>query len=90
MIRLARSGELLGLRELVVGTHYSVNATAATPMELFAIPRKPFLQMLHDHFDAGFSATRMLSIELSTAHERLRAMVAAPAIVKERRTRVGV
>lgn len=90
LLRLARSGELLGLREVVTGSNYGLNATAATPVEFFAIPRKAFLELLHEHFDAGFSAARMLSNELNFAHETLRAMVAAPAASKERRVRVEV
>ena len=90
LLRLARAGELLGLREVITGGSYSLNATAATPAEFFVIPRKAFLELLHEHFDAGFGVTRMLSAELSFAHETLRAMVATPAILKERRLRAEV
>lgn len=75
LLRLVRPGELLGLREVVTGKGYGVNASAVTAVEYFAIPRKSFIELLHKHFDAGFAATRLLSAELSSAHETLRAMV---------------
>ena len=86
LLRLVRPGELLGLREVVTGKGYSVNASAVTAVEYFATPRKSFIDLLHKHFDAGFAVTRLLSAELSSAHETLRSMVSdAPPPHKERR-----
>jgi CRP-like cAMP-binding protein len=87
MLRLVRPGELLGLREVVTGKPHSMNAAAVTSVEYFGIPRKSFLDLMHRHFEVGFNVTRLLSAELSSAHETLRAMVAesAPATIRDRR-----
>ena len=89
MLRLARSGELLGLREVVTGKGYSVNAAAVTAVDYFTVPRKSFLELMHDHFNAGFNVTRLLSAELSSAHETLRTMVAdvSPVVRDRHRSR---
>lgn len=79
LLRLVRPGELLGLREVVTGKSYSINAAAVTAVDYFAIPRKSFLELMHRHFELGFNVTRLLSAELFSAHETLRAMVAATA-----------
>lgn len=75
MLRLVRSGEVLGLRELVTGKPHSMNAAAVTAVDYFAIPRRSFLELMHRHFEIGFNVTRLLSAELSSAHETLRSMV---------------
>lgn len=86
MLRLVRPGELLGLRELVTGRSYSLNAAAVTAVDYFAIPRKSFLELMHNYFEVGFNVTRLLSAELSSAHETLRSMVAESApTTRERR-----
>ena len=76
MLRLVRSGEILGLREVVTGKPHSINAAAVTAVDYFTIPRRSFLELMHRHFEIGFNVTRLLSAELSSAHETLRAMVA--------------
>lgn len=87
LLRLVRSGELLGLREVVTGKPHSMNAAAVTAVDYFTIPRKSFLDLVHRHFAVGFNVTRLLSAELSSAHETLRAMVAdsAPITSRDRR-----
>jgi CRP/FNR family transcriptional regulator, polysaccharide utilization system transcription regulator len=86
LLRLARPGELLGLREVVTGRGYAVNAAAVSAVEYFTMPRKSFLDMVHKRFDVGFNVTKLLSVELSSAHETLRAMVAeSEAAVRDRR-----
>ena len=86
LLRLVRPGELLGVRELVTGRGYSTNASAVSAVEYFSVPRKSLLELMHKHFELGFNVAKLLSTELSSAHETLRAMVAeAPPIPKDRR-----
>lgn len=86
LLRLVRPGEVLGLREVVVGNNYTTNAAAVTAVDYFAIPRKSFLDLMHERFELGFNVTRLLSTELSRAHETLRTMVAESArAVRDRR-----
>lgn len=86
MLRLVRPGELLGLREVVTGKSYGVNAAAVTAVDYFATPRKSFMELMHRYFPLGFNVTRLLSAELFSAHEVLRTMVADTAsATKDRR-----
>lgn len=86
LLRLVRPGELLGLREVVTGKGYSVNLSAVSAVEYFSVPRKSLLELMHKHFELGFNVAKMLSTELSSAHETLRAMVAdAPPVPRDRR-----
>ena len=86
LLRLVRPGELLGLREVVIARGYGVNASAVSAVEYFSVPRKGFLDLMHKHFELGFNVTKLLSTELSSAHETLRSMVAdAVPVTKERR-----
>jgi CRP/FNR family transcriptional regulator, polysaccharide utilization system transcription regulator len=86
LLRLVRPGELLGVREAVIGRGYGVNASAVSAVEYFTMPRKGLLDLMHKHFELGFNVTKLLSSELSSAHETLRGMVAdAAPVVKDRR-----
>ena len=86
LLRLVRPGELLGLREAVIGRGYGVNASAVSAVEYFSVPRKGFLDLMHKHFELGFNVTKLLSTELMSAHEILRDMVSeAVPISKDHR-----
>jgi CRP/FNR family cyclic AMP-dependent transcriptional regulator len=73
-VRVASSGEMLGLSAAVSGGRYEVTAEALETIQAAAVRRKDLLHFLHDHPHVCLKVVNLLSEDLHVAYDRVRAV----------------
>lgn len=71
--RIARAGEMLGVREVLLGTEYRHHAEALEPCELRFMPAAAFADLMKRHPELCQQVLQQLASECDTA-DRLRAV----------------
>ena len=73
-LRIAGPGEMLGLSAAVSGTPYEVTAEMLDNSQVAFVRRKDMLHFLRMHRDACLQVVHLLSQDLHTAYDRVRAI----------------
>ncbi len=73
-LRVATSGEVLGLSAAVAGGHYEVTAEALEELQVGVVRRKDLLEFLHHHPAVCMQVVNLLSEDLHEAYDRVRAV----------------
>ncbi|HKU20905.1 MAG TPA: cyclic nucleotide-binding domain-containing protein [Terriglobales bacterium] len=73
-LRIAGPGEMLGLSAAVSGTPYEVTAEMLDNSQVAFVRRKDMLHFLKVHRDACLQVVHLLSQDLHTAYDRVRAI----------------
>lgn len=71
-LRLANSGEVIGLSAAISGRAYDSTAETTTPSTIAYIRRDDFLRVLEDSNEACFSVLQLLSRDISSCYELMR------------------
>jgi CRP/FNR family cyclic AMP-dependent transcriptional regulator len=79
ILRLAESGELLGLSSLIAGSAYAATAETLTPAQVAFIPARKFQRFLRTHPDVALHVAEHLSMELHKSWEQARLLALAPS-----------
>lgn len=74
ILRIANSGEVLGLSATISGRPYAFSAELTEPCQSNFIERKQFLNFLRQHGEAAFRVAEQLSENYHTAFEEVRAL----------------
>ena len=74
ILRIAQSGEVLGLHAAVAGRPYELTAETMQPCQLDFIKREDFLKFLQNHSDACLNAAQHLSHNCQSAYEMIRSL----------------
>ena len=74
ILRIAESGEVLGLHATVSGRPYELTAESLQPCQLDFIRRDDFLRLLQHHADACLNAAQHLSRNCQSAYEMIRSL----------------
>jgi CRP/FNR family transcriptional regulator len=74
ILRIAETGEVLGLHATVSGKPYELTAEALQPCQLDFIRRDDFLRLLQHHADACLNAAQHLSKNCQSAYEMIRSL----------------
>jgi len=79
ILRLAESGELLGLSSLIANSPYASTAETLTPAQVAFIPARKFQRFLRSHPDVSLRVAEHLSMELHKSWEQARLLALAPS-----------
>jgi len=79
ILRLAESGELLGLSSLIASSAYAATAETLTPSQVAFIPARRFQRFLRAHPDVALHVAEHLSMELHKSWEQARLLALAPS-----------
>jgi CRP/FNR family transcriptional regulator, cyclic AMP receptor protein len=71
-LRIARTGQILGLSSVVANNPYPVHAITLAPSQISFLPRGQFLAFLRGHADVSLRVAEHLSMELHKAWEQAR------------------
>ena len=74
MLKLAGTGELLGLSAVVSNLPYEVTAELAEPAQVNFIPRDAFLKFLRDNGDVAIRVAEQLSRNYHAAYQEVRTL----------------
>ena len=74
ILRIAQSGEVLGLHATVSGKPYELTGETLQPCQLDFIRRDDFLRFLQHHGDACLNAAQHLSQNCQNAYEMIRSL----------------
>jgi CRP/FNR family transcriptional regulator, cyclic AMP receptor protein len=74
MLRIAGPGEVLGLSATLSGKAYELTAETLDSSQVVFVKRKDLLRFLRDHREACLQVVHLLSGDLHTAYERVRAI----------------
>lgn len=74
ILRIAQTGEVLGLHGTVSGKPYELTAETLQPCQLDFVKRDDFLKFLHNHADACLHAAQHLSHDCQTAYDMIRSL----------------
>jgi CRP/FNR family transcriptional regulator len=74
ILRMAQSGEVLGLHATVSGKTYELTAETLQPCQLDFVKRDDFLKFLQNHADACLHAAQHLSQNCQSAYEMIRSL----------------
>jgi CRP/FNR family transcriptional regulator len=74
ILRIARTGEVLGLGAVVTGKAHEVTAETMQPCQLDFVSREDFLRFLKEHGDACLLAAQHLSRECQDAYDMVRSI----------------
>lgn len=74
ILRIAESGEVLGLHATVSGKPYELTAETLQPCQLDFIRREDFLKFLQNHADACLNAAQHLSKNCQDAYDMIRSL----------------
>jgi CRP/FNR family cyclic AMP-dependent transcriptional regulator len=74
ILRIAKSGEALGLHAVVTGKPYEVTVETMQPCRLNFVNREDFLRFLKAHGDACLHAAQQISRECRDAYEVVRSI----------------
>ena len=78
ILRLAETGEVLGLSSVMSHTPYPATAALLAPSQVSFVPRKDFLRFLQKHAEVSLRVAEHLSMELHKAWEQTRMVALAP------------
>jgi CRP/FNR family transcriptional regulator, cyclic AMP receptor protein len=81
---IAGPGEILGLSAALAGSPYELNAELMDNSQVAVIKRKDMLQFLRQHREACMQVVHVLSSDLHTAYDRVRAV----GLTRTRRPRI--
>jgi CRP/FNR family transcriptional regulator len=79
ILRLAESGELIGLSSLIAGSAYAATAETITPAQVAFVPARKFQRFLRTHPDVALRVAEHLSMELHKSWEQARLLALAPS-----------
>jgi CRP/FNR family transcriptional regulator, polysaccharide utilization system transcription regulator len=82
IIRLARTGDILGYRGLLAGTGHGANALALDEAEVCFIPKSVFFQLIEHNPAFAFSLMKRMANDLAETEERMLHLAYKP--VRER------
>jgi len=82
IVRMAKSGDIIGYKALLSGERYSATATAIEDSNICYIPKDIFLVILKKDAALSFEMMRLLSNELKRAEEKITHLAQKP--VRER------
>lgn len=82
IVRLARSGDILGYRSLLSGDHYSLTAYALEDSNICFIPKSTFFNVLNQDVNLSMQMMKLLSSDLKHAEEKITELAQKP--VRER------
>lgn len=71
IIRLAKEGDVLGYRSLMIGNVYTTAAVALTDCVICQVPRVDFLSIVEQNSKVSDSLTRLLAKSLGEAEDRI-------------------
>jgi CRP/FNR family transcriptional regulator, cyclic AMP receptor protein len=74
MLKLAGTGELLGLSAVISNLPYEVTAELAEPAQVNFIPRDAFLTFLRDNSDVAIRVAEQLSRNYHAAYQEVRTL----------------
>ena len=74
ILRIAQSGEVLGLHATVSGKPYELTAETLQPAQLDFVRREDFLKFLQNHGDSCLHAAQHLSKNCQNAYEMIRSL----------------
>ncbi len=74
IIRIAHSGDVLGLNAVISGHPYGVSAEMMEPGQANFIPRASLLQLMRDHSEVAVGVSEQLSAVYYTAHDEVRTL----------------
>jgi len=74
ILRIAQTGEVLGLNSTVSGKPYELTAETLQPCQLDFVKRDDFLKFLQTHADASLHAAQHLSQDCQSAYEMIRSL----------------
>ena len=75
ILKIAETGEVLGLSAVVSGTPYEVTAETADPCQVNFVKREDFQRLLKEHSDACLHVAKHLSDKYNAACREIRAIV---------------
>ncbi len=78
IVRVADTGEVLGLSATVSETTYIATAETLEPTQINFIPQAEFLAFLGGHADVALRVARHLSMELRRAYQQIAQVVLSP------------
>ena len=84
-LRIAAPGEVLGISAVLSGTPYEVTAEVLDNCQVAFVKRKELLKFLRTYRNACLQIVQLLSADLHTAYDRVRAV----GLVKTRRHRLA-
>jgi CRP/FNR family transcriptional regulator len=87
ILRVAESGELLGLSATIAGKQYEATAEILDLCQVNFIKSEDFLSFLLDHGQACLNVARHLSNDLHTVYDRARSLM-APLTASEKLSRL--
>jgi CRP/FNR family transcriptional regulator, cyclic AMP receptor protein len=73
-LRVAATGEVLGLSAAVAGGRYEVTAEALEALQVAFVRRKDLLKFLHEHPGVCMQVVNLLSDDLHVAYDHVRAV----------------
>jgi len=79
ILRLAESGELIGLSSLIASSPYAATAETTTPAQVAFVPARKFQRFLRTHPDVALRVAEHLSMELHKSWEQARLLALAPS-----------
>ncbi|MGI4886384.1 MAG: Crp/Fnr family transcriptional regulator [Janthinobacterium lividum] len=82
IVRLAKSGDVLGCRSLLTESRYSTSAVALEDCVVCFVPRTDFLRLIHSNVQFSVSLMQMMAQGMSDAEERMLHLAYRP--VRER------
>lgn len=78
IVRVAGTGEVLGLSAVMSDATYETSAETLEPSEISFLPRNEFLQFLQKHGEVSLRVAQHLSMELRHAYEQATRIALAP------------
>lgn len=73
-LRMAGPGEVLGLSAILSGRPYEVSAELMDNSQVATVKRRDLLRFLRDHREACLQVVHLLSQDVHTAYDRVRAV----------------
>jgi CRP/FNR family transcriptional regulator, cyclic AMP receptor protein len=74
LLRVAESGEVLGLSAALSGTPHEITAQAMEPCQIAMVRRKDLVAFLRSHREACMQVVGLLSEDLHVAYDRVRSV----------------
>jgi CRP/FNR family transcriptional regulator len=82
IVRMAREGDVLGYRSMLVNERYSATATVLEDSQICFIPRESFIKVLKQDASLSFEVMKLMSQQLREAEMKLTHLAQKP--VRER------
>lgn len=82
IVRLAKSGDILGYRSLISGESYNASAEVIEDAVICCIPKEKFFKLIHENANLSEKIMQLLSNDLKSAEVRITGLAQKP--VRER------